>query len=71
MIKVCIGSDRDWNDAQDEFSDMQYWANKNCKSFVAMTLHDVSDVSIYYDLVAEFSFRDDKDAMLFKLKWMS
>lgn len=69
MIKVCIGSDENWDDARDEFSDMQYWAQKNCKSFVAMRLEDVSDISIRYDLVAEFSFRDDRDATLFRIKW--
>lgn len=69
MIKICIGDQEDWEDARDKFNDIRYWAYTHCKSFVAMTLHDVSDVSLYYEYVAEFSFTDDRDATLFRIKW--
>ncbi len=70
MIKVCVGDREEWVDARDEFVDMQYWAYKHCKSFVAMNIQDVSDVSMRYDYVAEFSFTDDRDATLFSLRWV-
>jgi hypothetical protein len=69
MIKICIGDRLEWKDAQDEFNDIQYWTYKHCKSFVEMKIRDVSDVSILYDYVAEFSFTEERDATLFRLKY--
>lgn len=69
MIKVCIGDKIEWKDSRDEFSEMQYWAQEHCKSFVAMVLTDISDVSIYHDYVAEFRFTDEQDVTLFTMRW--
>lgn len=69
MIKIYISDKSHWVSTQDEFSEMKYWACEHCKSFVSMTLTDVSDVSLYHDTVAEFVFKDDRDADLFTLRW--
>ena len=70
MIKVHIGDKIEWKDSRDEFSEMQYWAQEHCKSFIAMVLTDVSDVSLYYDTVAEFRFNNEQDATIFTLRWV-
>lgn len=69
MINVCIGDRIEWRDAHEEFSEIRNWAKKNCKSFTEMKITDVSDVSMLYDYVAQYSFNDDRDATLFRLRW--
>jgi hypothetical protein len=45
------------------------WAKRFCKSFISCEIFDISDFSLYYDDVAEYTFSESKDAMFFILKW--
>jgi len=45
------------------------WAKEQCDSFIGYNVQDVSDVSYTYDNVAQYTFRDPKDAIWFELKW--
>lgn len=49
--------------------DIDSWAMQNCASYVGYHVQDVSDVSLQWDEVGEYRFFDEKDAMLFELKW--
>lgn len=51
------------------FSEMKQWAEEHCNSFGTMDIVDVSDVSPYYDYVAEFTFGDARDETLFTMRW--
>lgn len=54
---------------QDHFKEIGDWAKEQCASFVGYNIQDVSDVSLYYDHIAQYTFRDPKDAAWFELKW--
>lgn len=69
MIKVCIGDRIEWKNTYEEFFKRRQWACVNCKSFYEMKISDVSDVSMLYDYVAEFSFTEERDATLFTMRW--
>lgn len=45
------------------------WARDHCDSYLGHHVQDVSDVSLYWDEIAEYRFSEEKDAMLFELKW--
>lgn len=60
---------RAYDQAYKHFIDAALWAQDNCGSFVAYSIVDVSDHSIMFDQVAEYSFRKESDATFFKLKW--
>ena len=49
--------------------DIDSWARNNCASYVGYDVQDVSDVSLQWDEVGEYRFFDEKDTVLFKLKW--
>lgn len=52
------------------YNDREEWARKNCKSFIQMKGTDFSDVSFSkYVVVYDFTFFDEKDAIMFKLMW--
>lgn len=55
--------------AQIYFVDADLWAKGQCQSYIGFHVQDVSDVSYVYDQVAEYRFKDPKDAMWFELKW--
>ena len=69
MIKVHVGDRIEWSDSRDEFLEIQQWAQDHCKSFVEMNLTDVSDLSMYHDIVGEFTFTDERDVTMFKIRW--
>jgi hypothetical protein len=48
---------------------MKIWCWKNCVSLAWSELIDTSDVDYNYDHVAGFWFIDEKDAMVFTLKF--
>jgi hypothetical protein len=64
-------SDRNmtYDNATDHFIDAAFWAETNCKSFKRYDVQDVSDHSLLFDQVAVYYFDDEKDAMIFTLKW--
>lgn len=57
--------------AEDHFAEAAAWASRQCNSYIDYHVQDVSDVSYNYDFVAEYRFKDPKDAVLFQLKWKS
>jgi hypothetical protein len=56
-------------EAEKHFDEAADWAKQNCGTFISHTVQDVSDVSYNYDHVAEYRFRDPKDAIWFELRW--
>lgn len=59
----------DYLNAREHFETIATWARSQCPSFVSYRVEDVSDVSYEWDLIAEYKFRDPKDAIWFELKW--
>ena len=55
--------------AEKHFQDACTWAEDFCPSFEGYQVQDVSDVSLICDFVAEYIFKDAKDAEWFTLKW--
>ena len=55
--------------AYERFIDAALWAEDHCDSFVTYSIQDVSDHTLLFDQVAEYSFREDRDAVAFSLKW--
>ncbi len=51
------------------FNSAADWAKQRCQSFVGYHIQDVSDVSLINDYIAEYRFKDPKDALLFELKY--
>ena len=45
------------------------WAVSNCKSYIDHQLVDVSDTSYTMDVILSVRFSDEKDAVMFSLKW--
>ena len=55
--------------AEQHFAEAAAWATRHCDSFEFYYVQDVSDVSYQYDHVAQYSFGNEQDALLFQLKW--
>ena len=55
--------------ANDHFDQANKWAKENCISYIGYRVEDVSDVSYVYDLIAEYKFRDPKEAVWFELRY--
>lgn len=51
------------------YTSAKRWAKSNCVSYVKSDVIDVSDVSMTMDLIASFLFNDEKDVVMFTLKW--
>jgi hypothetical protein len=69
-IKVYLDDrNQDYDQAYERFIDAGSWAQDHCESFVSYEVVDVSDHTILYDQVAEYVFRDERDAVAFTLKW--
>jgi len=58
-----------YEQAEDYFAEVARWASSQCHSFVDHRVQDVSDFSYTSDYIAEYRFKDPKDALLFQLKW--
>jgi hypothetical protein len=59
----------DYNQAEEYFAEAAAWASRQCHSFVDYHVQDVSDVSYSCDHIAQYQFKDPKDALMFELKW--
>jgi hypothetical protein len=59
-----------YEEVEQHFAEAAAWATQHCDSFEFYHVQDVSDVSYHYDHVTVYRFRDEKDALLFKLKWV-
>jgi hypothetical protein len=51
------------------FGAIDRWATENCNSYRGYHVQDVSDFSLLWDEIAAYQFEDDKDAVLFTLRW--
>ena len=70
MVEIYL-NDANMNQDQSElyFMRADWWAREHCSSYQGHHVQDVSDVSYTHDYVALYTFADDSDATLFKLKW--
>lgn len=55
--------------AEQYFLQAHRWAKKNCVSYQKHEVVDVTDVSHTHDLIARYLFRDERDVIMFELKW--
>lgn len=70
MIKIILDDSKiPYADAYAHFSWIAGWATENCPSYVTYETVDVSDFSVTNDILAEYTFADERDATLFRLKW--
>lgn len=51
------------------FIDAAIWATRHCPSYVRFDIHEVSDRSLECDQIAEYEFSDEKDVLMFNLRW--
>lgn len=58
-----------YEQTEEYFAQAAAWASRQCSSYIDYHVQDVSDVSLINDFVAQYQFRDSKDAMMFELKW--
>ena len=66
-----IITDVDAGGQGEPFWKIKKWALAHCHSFVWMDVSDVSDVSLHWDELACYYFGDERDALMFKLKYKS
>ena len=62
------------NDAEavgEPFWKIKKWCLAHCKSYVWFDVTDVSDASGLWDEIAAYWFHDEKDAVMFTLKYKS
>lgn len=72
MIVVYLNDTKiPYEESEKHFRDAADWAKQQCPTFVDHNVQDVSDVSITNDFIAQYRFKDSKDALLFQLKWRS
>jgi len=70
MFEVYLNDARmDYDESEIYFHNADHWAREHCESYVSYDVQDVSDVSYYYDNIALYLFRDERDALMFRLKW--
>lgn len=70
MIEVYLNDAKmNYDEGEVYFHNADQWAREHCESYKGHNVQDVSDVSYVYDNVALYLFKQDKDAMIFKLKW--
>lgn len=51
------------------FIDAAIWATRYCNSYKRFDITEVSDVSLECDQICEYEFLDEKDALMFKIRW--
>lgn len=69
MYVVHIGGDSGYDNNRKFFNERHHWAINNCKSYKGMDVEDVTEVSMCFDEVAEYSFDLEQDKLLFVLRW--
>lgn len=71
MVDILIddSGSADYYQNAEYFAGIDQWAQKYCPSYVGYHVQDVSDVSLQWDEIACYQFREDKDANWFLLKW--
>lgn len=70
MFEVYLNDARmNYDESELYFHNANIWALEHCQSYYSHNVQDVSDVSYQYDNIALYLFRDERDALLFRLKW--
>ena len=69
MKVLLTDKDKTYDEAELCFEQAAIWARVNCPNYVNHEVIDVSDFSGDQDIIAEYQFTDEKDAMWFKLRW--
>lgn len=70
LIEIYLNDrDLDWDQSELLFYNAHHWAREKCSSYVDHDVQDVSDVSYCYNNVGVYRFREERDAMLFRLRW--
>jgi hypothetical protein len=72
VLRQChkiIITDNEAGGAGEPFWKIKKWARANCKSFIWMEVSDVSDVSYVWDELATYYFADEKDLLMFAMKY--
>ena len=64
-------TDNDAETAGEPFWKIKKWCLAHCKSSVWFDVTDVSDASGLWDEIAAYWFHDEKDAVMFTLKYKS
>lgn len=70
-MKTVLLSDQgmSYGQAEQLFEEAAVWAKSHCQSFVEHTVADVSDFSYVHDQLAQYVFTDERDVMMFKLRY--
>ena len=74
VLKRChqvLITDVDCEQAGEPFWKIKKWCLAHCKSYVWFDVTDVSDVGYQWDEIAAYWFHDEKDAVMFTLKYKS
>ena len=70
MIQVYLNdTEISYDDTEQHFFDANIWAKKYCPSYRGYDVQDVSDFSYTNDRIALYRFGEEKDALIFQLKW--
>jgi hypothetical protein len=70
MFEVYLNdAKRGYDESKLYFHNADHWAREHCSSYYSHDIQDVSDVSYYYDNIALYLFREEQDALMFRLKW--
>lgn len=70
MIVVYLNDEKiQYSEAQRYFEQAADWAKTHCASYIDCHVQDVSDVSLIWDHIAAYHFKDPKDALMFELRW--
>ena len=62
-------TDNDATAAGEPFWKIKKWCLAHCQSYVWFDVTDVSDVGYQWDEIAAYYFHNERDALMFKLKY--
>lgn len=60
----------DYETAEQHFHHADLWAKQYCPSYQGVEVQDVADFSYTNDMIAMYSFEEEKDKLWFTLKWL-
>jgi hypothetical protein len=70
MIEVYLNdAQMGYDESEVYFHNADQWAREHCASYRGHDIQDVSDVSYQYDNIALYLFEDERDQVMFELRW--